>query len=159
MEITQKTETDSKNEQASEEAEHTRWGKEAGSGVSELWLIAVPRAATPQRAQGSHAWSQVSPWFQKDQLCPVSTPCYSQLPPSTTSLQTRSGKGEQAEDTAGTSPGLPDGTPQEGHGWHASLTGWRQGLPSLGIRVVLPTGGHGLVRSSDSQSGPSRDSH
>ena len=94
-------------------------GRVGRERVSELRLIAVPRAAAPQRAQGPHAWCQVSPWFQKDQLCPVSTPCYSQLPPSTTTPHSRSGKGEQAEDTAGTSPGLPAGTPQEGRGWHS----------------------------------------
>ena len=42
-------------------------GRVGRERVSELWLIAVPRAAAPQRAQGPHAWCQVSPWFQKDQ--------------------------------------------------------------------------------------------
>lgn len=40
-------------------------------------------------------------------------------------------------------PGPASWDAQEGRGWHGFLPGWRRGLPSLGILVALPTGGHG----------------
>lgn len=87
MEITQKTETGSKNEQASEGAKH-HGGKSRQEQVSELQAVAVPRAALLRGLRGPMHLVSGVPWFQKDQLCPMNTPCYFQLPPSTTTPPT-----------------------------------------------------------------------